>query len=71
MSAPEPGAGGLDEFGQIARLFRPLTQGAPEALGLLDDAVALVSACAEVRGDYAVASGKTRRIIDRRRANRE
>lgn len=28
------------------------------AVGLLDDAVALVIACAEVRGDYAVASGK-------------
>jgi len=27
-----------DEFGQIARLFRPLTRGAPEALDLLDDA---------------------------------
>ena len=43
MSAPEPGAGGLDEFGQIARLFRPLTKGAPEALGLLDDAAAIPS----------------------------
>ena len=28
----------LDEFGEIARLFRPLTGGAPEALALLDDA---------------------------------
>ena len=28
----------LDEFGEIARLFRPLAGGAPEALGLLDDA---------------------------------
>lgn len=27
----------LDEFGRIARLFRPLTRGAPEALDLLDD----------------------------------
>ena len=44
MSAPEtPGAGGLDEFGQIARLFRSLTKGAPEALGLLDDAAAIRS----------------------------
>ena len=43
MSAPEPGVGGLDEFGQIARLFRPLTKGAPEALGLLDDAAAIPS----------------------------
>lgn len=31
----------LDEFGEIARLFRPLTGGAPEALGLLDDAAVL------------------------------
>ena len=44
MSAPDaPVAGGLDEFGQIARLFRPLTNGAPEALGLLDDAAAIPS----------------------------
>jgi thiamine-monophosphate kinase len=34
MSAP-------DEFEQIARLYRPLTKGAPEALGLLDDAAVL------------------------------
>lgn len=33
----------MDEFGQIARLFRPLTNGAPEALGLLDDAAAIPS----------------------------
>ena len=32
-----------DEFGQIARLFRPLTRGAPEALDLLDDAAAIPS----------------------------
>lgn len=32
---------GPDEFEQIARLFRPLTRGAPEALGLLDDAAVL------------------------------
>ncbi len=32
---------GLDEFGEIARLFAPLTGGAPEALGLLDDAAVL------------------------------
>lgn len=38
-AAPEP----LDEFGQIARLYRPLTKGAPEALGLLDDAAAIPS----------------------------
>lgn len=31
----------LDEFGEIARLFRPLTGGAPEALGLVDDAAVL------------------------------
>jgi len=44
MSAPEaPKAGGPDEFGQIARLFRPLTNEAPEALGLLDDAAAIPS----------------------------
>lgn len=29
---------GLDEFGEIARLFRPLTRGAPGAFDLLDDA---------------------------------
>lgn len=43
MSAPEDLAGGADEFGQIARLFRPLTKGAPEAFGLLDDAAAIPS----------------------------
>ena len=44
MSAPEaPAAGGLDEFGQIAQLFRPLTRGAHEALGLLDDAAVIPS----------------------------
>lgn len=32
-----------DEFDTIARLFRPLTRGAPEALGLLDDAAVLPS----------------------------
>lgn len=32
---------GFDEFGEIGRLFRPLTNGAPEALGLLDDAAIL------------------------------
>jgi thiamine-monophosphate kinase len=34
---------GRDEFGEIARLFRPLTHGAPAALGLLDDAAVLPS----------------------------
>lgn len=32
-----------DEFGQIARLYRPLTHGAPEAFDLLDDAAAIPS----------------------------
>jgi thiamine-monophosphate kinase len=36
MSAP-------DEFEAIARLFRPLTRGAPEALGLSDDAAAITA----------------------------
>ncbi len=44
MSAgPEPLPEPLDEFGQIARLYRPLTKGAPEALELLDDAAAIPS----------------------------
>jgi thiamine-monophosphate kinase len=34
---------GLDEFGEIARLFRPLTRGDPRALGLLDDAAVIPS----------------------------
>ena len=33
-----------DEFGQIAEFFRPLTRGAPGALGLLDDAALLPDA---------------------------
>ena len=33
-----------DEFGQIAEFFRPLTRGAPGALGLLDDAAILPDA---------------------------
>ena len=40
MSGAEPPP---DEFGQIARLFRPLTRGAPEALSLLDDAAVIPS----------------------------
>lgn len=32
-----------DEFAQIARLYRPLTRGAPEAFDLLDDAAAIPS----------------------------
>jgi thiamine-monophosphate kinase len=39
MSGPDPEI--PDEFGQIAALFRPLTRGAPEALGLLDDAAVI------------------------------
>ena len=35
---------GADEFDEIARLFRPLTGGAPGAFDLLDDAAALVNA---------------------------
>jgi thiamine-monophosphate kinase len=34
-------AGPVDEFDFIARLMKPLTKGAPEALGLLDDAAAI------------------------------
>lgn len=40
MSGPEEAH---DEFSQIAELFRPLTRGAPEALGLLDDAAVIPS----------------------------
>ena len=39
MSAPE----GWDEFDLIGRLFRPLAEGAPEALDLRDDAAAIPS----------------------------
>ncbi|WP_174299926.1 thiamine-phosphate kinase [Caulobacter sp. S45] len=38
-----PEMGEPDEFEQIARLYRPLTQGSPEALGLLDDVAVLPS----------------------------
>ncbi len=31
----------LDEFGEIARLFRPLTRGAPGAFDLMDDAAVI------------------------------
>ena len=34
---------GADEFGEIARLFRPLTRGAAGAFGLLDDAATIPS----------------------------
>ncbi|OYU71653.1 MAG: thiamine-phosphate kinase [Alphaproteobacteria bacterium PA2] len=40
MSGPEEAP---DEFSQIAELFRPLTRGAPGALGLLDDAAVIPS----------------------------
>jgi thiamine-monophosphate kinase len=44
MSAKDsPPPGPVDEFDLIARLFRPLTNGAPEALDLLDDAAVLPS----------------------------
>ena len=33
----------MDEFESIARLLRPLSEGAPESLGLSDDAAALPS----------------------------
>lgn len=36
-----PEGSGVDEFDLIARLLRPLTDGAPEALNLLDDAAVL------------------------------
>jgi len=38
-----PRMSGPDEFEQIARLYRPLTKGAPEALDLLDDVAILPS----------------------------
>lgn len=38
---PDAGAPAPDEFEQIARLYRPLTRGAPEALELLDDAAVI------------------------------
>ena len=40
-AADEPTEDLPDEFGQIARLYRPLTRGAPEAFDLLDDAAAI------------------------------
>lgn len=44
MSAADKPAEDLpDEFGQIARLYRPLTRGVPEAFDLLDDAAAIPS----------------------------
>ncbi len=41
MSGPAPR--GLDEFGEIARLFRPLARGAPGAFELMDDAAVIPS----------------------------
>ncbi len=41
MSKADPDAKAVDEFDLIARLMRPLTDGAPEALDLLDDAAVL------------------------------
>lgn len=41
MSGSDSHPEGVDEFDLIARLLRPLTDGAPEALGLLDDAAVL------------------------------
>ena len=43
MTAGDKPAPTVDEFDQIARLFQPLTDDAPEALGLLDDAAILPS----------------------------
>lgn len=39
--APEQRPESLDEFGEIARLFRPLTRGAPGAFELRDDAAVI------------------------------
>ncbi|MDP3491013.1 MAG: thiamine-phosphate kinase [Phenylobacterium sp.] len=43
MSGPDETGHSPGEFEQIARLYRPLTRGAPEALGLLDDAAVIPS----------------------------
>lgn len=43
MSDPEAPPSSAGEFELIARLYRPLTRGAPEALGLLDDAAVIPS----------------------------
>src|SRR5438093_516710 len=42
MSGASPPKG-VDEFEAIARLLRPLAEGAPEALGLMDDAAIVPS----------------------------
>lgn len=41
MSSTDPQDPSVDEFDLIAQLMQPLTDGAPEALGLLDDAAVL------------------------------
>ena len=41
MSGPDAEDGPVDEFDWIARHLRPLAAGAPEALGLLDDAAVI------------------------------
>ena len=43
VSRLKAGTPHVDEFDVIARLLRPLTDGAPEALGLLDDAAVLAA----------------------------
>jgi thiamine-monophosphate kinase len=43
VTAGDRPTSGVDEFDLISRLFRPLTDDAPEALGLLDDAAILPS----------------------------
>ena len=43
ISGPDALTPELDEFAQIARRFVPLTFGAPEALGLLDDAAVIAA----------------------------
>ncbi|HVY33220.1 MAG TPA: thiamine-phosphate kinase [Caulobacteraceae bacterium] len=47
MSPTDPPARSVDEFDVIARLLRPLTNGAPEALNLLDDAAVVATGAGE------------------------
>ena len=47
MSGADPKTTPVDEFDLIARLLRPLTDGAPEALELLDDAAVLTPKAGE------------------------
>ena len=74
MSGPPPKS--LDEFGEIARLFRPLTRGAPGAFELKDDAAVVssrpghdlvVTKDAIVEGVHFLA-GETPELIGRRLA---